>query len=132
MTRPPQLQAREKALQGQRHPHGKQRIANALIEDLTNEWLEHGPACLRVMRARDVTKFVQLCYSILPRDVLIAVEHRTLPGNLDPEDWHLMKQIIDTIKAAIPPGTNSPPSEIFGVIEEALRAHFAKRLEGAA
>ena len=78
------------------------------------------------------TKFVQLCYSILPRDVLIAVEHRTLPGNLDPEDWHLMKQIIDTIKAAIPPGTNSAPSEIFAVIDEALRAHFAKRLEGAA
>ena len=126
MTKPPQLQHAPHV------PRGKQRIANALIEDLTNEWLEHGPACLRVMRARDVTKFVQLCYSILPRDVLIAVEHRTLPGNLDPEDWHLMKQIIDTIKAAIPPGTNSAPSEIFAVIDEALRAHFAKRLEGAA
>jgi len=132
MPKPPQLQNAPHV------PRGKQRIANALIEDLTNEWLEHGPACLRVMRARDVTRFVQLCYSILPRDVLIAVEHRTLPGNLDPEDWHLMKQIIDTIKAAIPPGTNSAPNEIFGVIEEALRAHFAKRvkpadnLEGAA
>jgi hypothetical protein len=92
MPKPPQLQ------DAPRVPRGKQRIANALIEDLTN----------------------------------IAVEHRTLPGNLDPEDWHLMKQIIDTIKAAIPPGADTAPSEILGVIMEALRVHFAKRVKGAA
>jgi hypothetical protein len=111
-------------------PRGKQRLPNALIEDLAAEWLEHGPACLRTMRSRDVTKFVQLAYSTLPRDVLVTVENRSLPGGLEPDDWALMRRVLDLIKANA--DSNAGPGEVFGVIEEALRAHYAKPIEGAA
>jgi hypothetical protein len=32
------------------------------------------------------------------------------------------------IRGAIPPGSNSPPAEVLGVIETALRAHYAKEI----
>jgi hypothetical protein len=113
-------------------PRGKQRLPNALIEDLAAEWLEHGPACLRTMRSRDVTKFVQLAYSTLPRDVLVTVENRSLPGGLEPDDWALMRRVLDLIKATVPADSNAGPAEVFEVIESALRAHYAKPIEGAA
>ena len=113
--------------QGHRGPRGKQRLPNALIEDLAAEWLEHGPACLRTMRSRDVTKFVQLAYSTLPRDVLVTVENRSLPGGLDPDDWSLMRRVLDLIKANA--DSNAGPGEVFSVIENALREHYAKPIE---
>jgi len=112
-------------------PRGKQRLPNALIEDLAAEWLEHGPACLRTMRSRDVTKFVQLAYSTLPRDVLVTVENRSLPGGLDPDDWSLMRRVLDLIKANVPADGNAGPGEVFDIIENALRAHYAKPIEAA-
>jgi hypothetical protein len=36
---------------------------------------------------------------------------------------------VTLIRGAIPPGSNSPPAEVFGVIEAALRAHFARQIE---
>src|SRR5262249_60362157 len=107
-------------------PRGKQRLPNALIEDLAAEWLEHGPACLRTMRSRDVTKFVELAYRTLPRDVLVTVENRSLPGGLEPDDWALMRRGLDLIKANA--ANNAAPGEFFGVIEEALRAHYANHI----
>jgi hypothetical protein len=109
-------------------PRGKQRLPNALIEDLAAEWETHGPACLRLMRSRDNTRFVQLAYSTLPKDILISVEHRALPGNLDPDDWALMRQVLELIKANVPTDSNAGPAEVFQVIEEALRARYAKQI----
>lgn len=37
--------------------------------------------------------------------------------------------LSDTIKGAIPPGSTAPPAEVFGVIETALRSHFARAIE---
>jgi len=40
-----------------------------------------------------------------------------------------MLRVLDTIKGAIPPDREAPPAEIFGVIETALRSHFARAIE---
>jgi hypothetical protein len=66
--------------------------------------------------------------STLPKDVLISIE-QTIPGGLEPEDWAVLMRVLDTIKGAIPPGSNAPPAEILNVIETALRAHFARQIE---
>ena len=79
------------------------------------------------MRSRDVTKFVQLAYSTLPRDVLVTVENRSLPGGLEPDDWALMRRVLDLIKANV--DSNAGPGEVFDVIETALRAHYAKPID---
>jgi hypothetical protein len=46
----------------------------------------------------------------------------------DPARAVLMR-VLDTIKGAIPAGSNAPPVEILNVIETALRAHFARQIE---
>jgi hypothetical protein len=36
---------------------------------------------------------------------------------------------LELIRGAIPSGSNSSPAEVFGVIETALGAHFARQIE---
>ena len=77
---------------------------------------------------RDPTQLARLAYATLPKDILVSVEQR-IPGGLSAEDWTLLQEVLNMIRGAIPPGSNSPPGEIFGVIETALRAHFARQIE---
>ena len=35
----------------------------------------------------------------------------------EPEDWAVLMRVLDTIKSAIPAGSNAPPVEILNVIE---------------
>jgi len=63
----------------------------------------------------------------LARDILVSVEQK-IPGGLSAEDWTLLQQILDLIRGAIPPGSNSPPAKVFGVIKTALRGHFARQI----
>jgi len=56
---------------------------------------------------------------------LVSVE-QTIPGGLDPADWGLLPRVLDLIKSVAP--VEVMPSEVFGLIENALRAHFAKRI----
>jgi hypothetical protein len=58
----------------------------------------------------------------------MSVEQR-IPGGLSAEDWVLLTQVLDLIRSVVPPGSNAPPAEVFGVIETALRAHFARQIE---
>jgi hypothetical protein len=75
------------------------------------------------MAKEDPAKLVQIAAAILPRDVLVSVEQVT-PGNLDPADWALMLRVLDLVKQYADP--DAGPGEVFGVIEQALRAHYAK------
>jgi hypothetical protein len=77
---------------------------------------------------RDPTQLARLAYATLPKDILVSVEQR-IPGGLSAEDWGLLQEVLNMIRGAIPPGSNSPPAEVFGVIETALRAHFARQIE---
>jgi hypothetical protein len=80
------------------------------------------------MAMRDPVQLARTAYATLPRDILVSVEQK-IPGGLSAEDWTLLQQVLDLIRGAIPPGSNSPPAEVFGVIETALRAHFARQIE---
>ena len=60
--------------------------------------------------SRDPSWLAQLAYATLPRDVLVSIEQKTIPGGLDPDDWAMLVRVLDTIKAAIPAGSNAPPS----------------------
>ena len=76
----------------------------------------HGTAQLGTPRA----KLTQIAYGLLPRDVFISVEQRA-PGNLDPDEWAILRRVIDLIK------TNANGAELAPVetIENALRADQA-------
>jgi hypothetical protein len=92
------------------------RLSHRLIEDLSEIWEQHGPTVLAKMASRDPTRLAQLAYSTLPKDVLISIEQKTIPGGLEPDDWAVLMRVLDTIKSAIPAGSNAPPVEILNVI----------------
>jgi hypothetical protein len=111
-----------------RTPGQRNRLSNKLITDLSDIWHQHGPGILQKMVMRDPTQLARLAYATLPKDILVSVEQR-IPGGLFAEDWGLLQEVLNMIRGAIPPGSNSPPAEVFGVIETALRAHFARQIE---
>lgn len=112
-----------------RPPGLRNRLSSKLISDLSDIWHQHGPDVLKKMALRDPIALARMAYSTLPKDILVSVEQKTIPGGLSPEDWATMLRVLDTIKGAIPAGTDAPPAEVFGVIETALRAHFAREIE---
>src|SRR5262249_32217893 len=113
---------------GGRPPGVRNRLSNKLITDLSDIWHANGPDILRKMAMRDPIQLARLAYATLPKDILVSVEQR-VPGGLDADDWALLMRVLDTIKGAIPPDREAPPAEIFGVIETALRSHFARAIE---
>ena len=64
-------------------------------------------------------------FALLPRDVFISVEQRT-PGNLDPDEWAILRRVIDLIKQNANGAELGPVLE---TIENALRADQAKPIE---
>jgi hypothetical protein len=104
----------------------RNRFSKALLDDLTAAWERDGANALLVTAKREPAKFLQLAFGVLPRDVLINVIEQRRPGGLDAEDWALLTRVLDLIKAHAPDG--STPGEVFEVIENALRAHFAKEV----
>jgi hypothetical protein len=66
--------------------------------------------------------------SILPKDVLVNVQQQT-PGNLDPDEWRVLVDLVRLIKASAPEGSQALPTEIVPAIEETVRAHFARPVE---
>jgi hypothetical protein len=73
------------------------------------------------MAIREPVQLARIAYATLPRDII--------HGGLSAEDWTPLQQVLDLIRGAIPPGSNSPPAEVIGVIETALRAHFSREIE---
>ena len=65
------------------------------------------------------------CVWAVPRDVFISVEQRT-PGNLDPDEWAILRRMIDLIKQNAKGAELGPVLE---TIENALRADQAKLIE---
>jgi hypothetical protein len=62
---------------------------------------------------------------LLPPDVFISVEQRT-PGNLDPDEWAILRRVIDLIQANAKGAELGPVLE---TIENGLRADQAKLIE---
>jgi hypothetical protein len=86
---------------------------NSSLADLASVWEEHGVGVLT-----DPGKLAQIAYGLLPRDVLISVEQRT-PGNLDPDEWAILRRVIDLIQQN---AKGAEFGQVLETIENALRA----------
>src|SRR5262245_8570578 len=106
-----------------RIPGSRNLLGRKIVADFAEAWERDGADCLRIMAKEEPSRLAQLAIAILPKDVLVSVE-QSLPGGLDPSDWALLTRVLDLIKQFAP--TDASPGEVFGVIEQALRAHYAK------
>src|SRR5262245_5769717 len=103
----------------------RQDLVREIVDNLAVSWKQYGPNVLDYLAKNDQVAYAKLAVSILPKDVLVSVQER-VPGGLDAQDWALMLRVLDTIKQNVPLEANAGPAEVFGVIEEALRIHFAR------
>ena len=64
--------------------------------------------------------FFATCARLLPNDVRVTVE-QSLPGNLSPSDWHLMLEVVEAVKIAMPDAAERPPGAVLEHVLDALR-----------
>jgi hypothetical protein len=100
----------------------RQRVSEQLIADIADVWAIYGKNVLRRLAAQDPATLAKIAYGLLPKDVFISVEQRT-PGNLDPDEWAILRNVIDLIQATTPKG--APLGPVLATIENALRADHA-------
>ncbi|MCP1969913.1 MULTISPECIES: hypothetical protein [Bradyrhizobium] len=59
-----------------------------------------------------------------PPPAQLTFQPDPLPGDLTPEDWSLLSEVLNLIRRTIPTDDNSPPQVIFGILRQALLLHF--------
>src|SRR5262245_25728676 len=80
----------------------------------------------RVAASWTLLRSIKHCFnaSILASEAPVA--HALLQyirRQLEPQDWAPLLRVLNMIKASVP--ADASPGEVFSVIEEALRAHYA-------
>ena len=83
----------------------RNRLGEAFIEALHDDFVEHGPATIRRVRQEDPVAYVKVCASILPKELNIKVEDELTDEELDQR----IRQLAAALNLAIESGTGSAP-----------------------
>jgi hypothetical protein len=62
-----------------------------------------------------------VCARLIGPEVKLTIE-QSLPGNLSPADWALMREIVEAVKQAIPDAANAPPGQVLEYVRTKLTA----------
>src|SRR5262249_18090049 len=106
----------------------RNRLTEAFLSDVSDTWHRHGGQILEKMAVKEPGRFADLAARCVPKDVQLSFEAR-MPGNLSPEDWHLMMEILEAVRQAVPGANEKPAGEILRLTLNALRAHTAKTID---
>jgi hypothetical protein len=63
------------------------------------------------LRARVPETFVAIAAKVCPSDVRVTLEQQ-IPGNLSPDDWATMREIVEAVRQAIPDASSKPPGAV--------------------
>jgi hypothetical protein len=80
---------------GSRH-----RIAEMLLRDLADEWEKSGPAVLQKLAVDEPATFAKIAYGVLPKDVLVRVEHDNSISLLSDEEIAAALETIRKLRAS--------------------------------
>jgi hypothetical protein len=72
--------------------------------------------------------FFATCARLLPNDVRVTVE-QALPG-LGPEDWAIMRQVVEAVKQVYPDAAKRSPTEVLNYVKDCLTAATWTRQAG--
>jgi hypothetical protein len=100
------------------------KLTEQFVADFSDSWSREGAKVLSVLARQQPATYASLAAKLIPQNVVIDLQQRT-PGNLSPEDWGLMVQVLEGIKTALPGAASRPPSEILSYVDAAIRAHSA-------
>ena len=106
----------------------RQRISEMILRDAAETWPIYGKAVFERLAVSHPDKYAALMVGLVPREALLSVVAK-LPGNLEPEDWSIVCEVISAVKASIPDAGDRPPGEVMEHVLTALRAHEAPLIE---
>ncbi len=108
-------------------PQGaRSKFSETAVANLLEDWTKHGPAVLTKVRAQDPSTYLRVAFSIIPKDVQIALETR---GPMDSDEMRKVRRLVEIIDACGASGVD--PEIVFGWIEDDLRARLAKSVDAA-
>ena len=79
------------------------------LKDLAEIWSEEGRGAM--LHTAKPTVFFATCARLIGPEVKLTIE-QTLPGNLSMEDWTIMREIIASVRQAIPDAASAPPGVV--------------------
>lgn len=103
----------------------RNRFSEDVVTAFAVDWAAGGPEVIARVRQQDPSTYLRVVASILPKDLLVSVAQST-PGNLDPDEWRVLVDLVRLIKSSAPEGASALPSDMAPALEETVRAHFAK------
>src|SRR5262245_56689806 len=92
------------------------RFTEQFAADVAEAWRKHGAGIVDQMATTEPMRFAELCARLMPKDVSMTLQQR-LPGNLEPDDWAVVMEVMGAVKQALPdassrsPGMRSNPSQ---------------------
>ena len=107
-----------------RPPGTRNRFSEKFVSDVAAVWDQHGATVLEKMVKEEPARFAELCGRLIPKDVQVSLSAR-MPGNLEPDDWQALLELLGAVRVALP-GDQRKPGEIAQLVTEALRLHSAK------
>jgi hypothetical protein len=82
-------------------PIARSRLTERFLADVATTWEQHGAKILEGMARKEPSRFVDLCSRLIPRDVQLSLSAR-MPGNLEPDDWAAMLELLGAIRTQLP------------------------------
>src|SRR5262249_27708375 len=93
-------------------PVGSRTVfSQGFLKDLAEVWSDEGRAAMVKTAKTNPTVFSATCARLIGPEVKLTIEQQ-LPGNLSPADWHLMMEVVDAVKQAVPNAANRPAGEV--------------------
>src|SRR5262245_19234632 len=99
------------------------------MRDLARVWANQGGNIIEKVATDDPSRFFAVASTLIPKDVAISIERR-LPGGLPAEDWAIVMEVMNAVKASLPDANARRPGEVMEHVLKALRAYDAKTIEG--
>ena len=103
-------------------------FSQGFIRDFALVWQEEGLEAVRKVARKSPESFVAIAAKVCPADVRVSIEPSA--GGLSPEDWILVQQVVQAVKAALPDAAERNPTEVFQFVLGALRQADAKTING--
>jgi hypothetical protein len=98
----------------------RQAFSAGFLRDLAEVWSKEGRETMVKTARTNPAVFFATCARLIPNDVRVTVQQQ-LPGNLSPEDWAMMLEIVEAVKQAIPDAASAPPGDVLQHVLAKLR-----------
>jgi hypothetical protein len=99
----------------------RNKIAEALLVDISEVWAVHGRTVLERLARDEPAKLATIAYGLLPRDIFVRVEDQT--SGIAGDDRRMLLDLLGVVKDA---GAEAgSPELVFQWIAEDLRARLA-------